>query len=479
MTTFGYAAGAIEPGNKSWTSRIHPDDVDRVVDGIHRSIDTGAESWAAEYRFRCRQGTYAVVQDNGFILRDASGKGVRMVGGMRDRTEQKRIDAQYLRTQRMESIGTLAGGIAHDLNNVLAPILMSIDLLRPELANDSRRSEILDTIHLSCRRGADLVQQVLTFARGVDGERIGIRLRHLINDLKGMIRETFPRDITIVCHVDDELWLVAGDPTQLHQVLLNLAVNARDAMPHGGTLTITASNIVLDAQYAAVPREFSVGRYVLLQVSDTGEGIRPEIRERIFEPFFTTKEVGKGSGLGLATVHSIVKSHGGFVTLDSDVGSGTTFKVYLPADLTHESAEAVPPLQAGVVRGRDELVLVVDDESSIRDLTRHTLEAFGYRVITARDGAEAVARYAEQGQQIAVVVIDRMMPVMDGVAAIKVLRSINPSVKIIASSGLGGTGKPAPIDRDGACAFLAKPYTAQTLVRLIRNVIDQPVGRPS
>jgi PAS domain S-box-containing protein len=472
--TFGYAANEIEPGLESWTSRIHPDELRRVVDGRHRAVDTGAESWAADYRFRREDGSYAFVQDLGYILRDATGKGIRMVGGMRDLTEEKKREAQQLRAQRMESIGTLAGGIAHDLNNVLTPIMMSIELLTLDAGNDPNRRKILDTIQSSCQRGAALLHQVLAFARGVDGQRVGIRLRDLIDDLKGMIGETFPRNITIVTDVPNELWPITGDPSQLHQVLLNLTINARDAMPDGGTLTVAASNTTLDAH--GTDTGGKAGRYLLLQVTDTGRGIPLEIRERIFEPFFTTKEVGKGTGLGLATVHAIVKSHDGFVTVESEVGLGTTFKIYLPANPAQPTAETVQPLPADLRRGRDELVLVVDDEPSIRDITKQTLEAFGYRVITAGDGAEAVELYAKQAQQVAVVLIDGMMPVMDGPTAIQALTRINPAVRVISASGLGVAEEVVKATGRVVKDTLPKPYAAETLLRRIREVLDRPAS---
>ena len=275
MATFGYATTEIGPGIGSWTSHIHPDERSRVVDGIHQAIDTGEESWAEEYRFQRKDGGYAIVQDRGYILHNTTGKAIRMVGGMRDLTEQKLLEARYLRAQRMESIGTLAGGIAHDLNNVLTPIMMSIEMLKADSDNDPGRGKILEIIDISCRRGADLVRQVLSFARGLEAQRVAVRLGHLIKELKGIISETFPRNITIVAEVPDQLWPVLGDPSQLHQVLLNLAVNARDAMLQGGTLTLAASNVTLDAQYAGMSREARPGPYVLLQVTDTGVGIPP------------------------------------------------------------------------------------------------------------------------------------------------------------------------------------------------------------
>jgi PAS domain S-box-containing protein len=475
LTTFGFKAGEINSSVEFWTERIHPEDRSRVVQGLNEAVLGRTESWNAEYRFQRKDGTHAFVQDRGYILRNEAGRGVRMVGGMRDLTEQKKMEAQYLRAQRMESIGTLAGGIAHDLNNILAPIMMSVELLKLEAGDDPRRRKILDAIHVSSRRGADLVRQVLSFARGLDGERSVLRIGPLVSDLDAIISETFPRGIRIVTEVPADLWPVIGDPTQLHQVLLNLAVNARDAMPKGGTLTLTAENVMIDAQYASTSRETKAGSYILVQVTDTGMGIPPAVRERIFEPFFTTKEFGKGSGIGLTTVHTIIKSHNGFLKVESEENRGTTFKIYLPAEPTAPAADLAPAVPGNAARGRNELVLVVDDEVSIRDITRQTLETYGYRVITASDGAEAVALYAQQAQDVALVMTDMMMPFMDGTATIQVLMRINPDVRIIAASGLTVAENVAKALEAGARDFLPKPFTAGTLRKMIREVIDRPL----
>jgi hypothetical protein len=479
VTTFGYDACDIEPSVKSWTNRIHPDERSRVVDSIHHAIDSGMESWSGEYRFQRKDESYAFVQDRGYILRDATGKGIRIVGGKRDLTEQKEMEAQYLRAQRMESIGRLAGGIAHDLNNVLAPIMLSIELLKGDSDDDPRRRKILDTVSISCQRGSDLVRQVLSFARGLDGEQAPVQLVQLIGDLREIISETFPRNIKIVTKVPKNLWPITGDPTQLHQVLLNLAVNARDSMPSGGNLTITAENVAMGGQNGGACQKANEVPHVLLRVTDTGIGIPPELRERIFEPFFTTKEVGKGTGLGLATVHSIVKNHGAIMFLESEVGKGTTFKIYLPASPSNRAAVTVDPVTIDLPRGHGELVLVIDDEISIREITHQTLEAFGYRVVTASDGAHAVVLYAKQASQIALVLVDMMMPIMDGAATIHVLVRINPLVKVIATSGLDVADGVAKATRVGVTDFLRKPYTAETLVRLVREVLDRQVCLPA
>jgi hypothetical protein len=474
LATFGFASGDVDSSAQSWKGRIHPDDRVRVVSGIHQAIETAKESWNAEYRFQRKDGTYAYVHDRGYILRDKTGKGIRMVGGMHDLTEKRRMEEQHLRSQRMESIGTLAGGIAHDLNNVLAPIMMAIELLKQGDSNEARKNKILETIYVSCRRGADLVRQVLSFARGVEHQQVALRLSSLVDELLGVIVQTFPRNIRIKTKIADDLWPVTGDPSQLHQVLLNLAVNARDSMPKGGKLTIAASNATIDAQFAATSNGAFPGTYVLLEVSDSGCGMTPEVRDRIFEPFFTTKEVGKGTGLGLSTVHTVVKNHGGFLNVDSEVGDGTAFKIYLPADRSIVAAESSGPVPTEMPRGRDELVLVVDDEPTILEITRQTLELFGYRVITAANGAEAVSIYAKQPLAISLVITDMMMPIMDGTATIHVLGCINPCVRIIAASGLELAENAAKAYSAGVRDFLQKPYSAETLLRMVRKVIERP-----
>jgi len=388
-----------------------------------------------------------------------------------DLTERKKLEQQFLRTQRMESIGTLAGGIAHDLNNTLGPIIMSLDLLKMKFA-DAGSQELIAIISSSAQRGADMVSQVLSFARGVEGRRMEVQVKHLIREIEKIVNDTFLKNIQVRTIAPHELWTVRGDPTQLHQVLLNLCLNARDAMPMGGTLTISAENLSLDAQYAGQSLNLGAkaGPYVFLQVKDTGAGIPPEVVEKIFDPFFTTKELGKGTGLGLSTSLAILKSHGGFIHVYSEVGKGTTFKIYLPAQ-TESSPEVVAAQAAELPHGNQELILVVDDEAPFRQITQQTLEAFGYRVVLAADGAEAVAVFARRGAEIAVVLTDMMMPIMDGPATIQVLRRMNPKVRIIGSGGLTPHGHVAHALSLGLEHFLPKPYTAETLLKAIKQVL--------
>jgi CheY-like chemotaxis protein len=369
----------------------------------------------------------------------------------------------------MESIGTLAGGIAHDLNNALSPIITSIDLLKLRF-KDKESTELISIIGASAQRGADMVRQVLSFARGVEGKRMELQIRHLVKEMEQIANDTFLKHIHVRTAIPSDLWTVLGDPTQIHQVLLNLCVNARDAMPNGGTLSITAENVTLDPQYAGMNADARPGPYVAIQVEDTGTGMPAAIVDKIFEPFFTTKEVGKGTGLGLSTSLAIVKTHGGFIRVYSEMGRGTRFKVYLPGS-SGGAGETVAEVEQQMPRGNGERILVIDDEDSVRRITRQTLETFGYEVILASDGTEAIGIYAKRSGQIAAVITDMTMPIMDGPATIQVLRRLNPEVKIIAASGLSNTGR-AQATVQGVHYFLPKPYTAEALLQTLRKLLQ-------
>lgn len=388
-----------------------------------------------------------------------------------DITEKKKLAAQFLRAQRMESIGTLASGIAHDLNNALTPVLMAVQILR-ERFSDEESLFLLNILTAGAERAADMVRQVVSFARGVEGNRVVLQPKHFINELKKILDQTFPKFIQIDSFVAKDLWPVVGDATQLYQVLLNLCVNARDAMIQGGQLSIRAENIFLDENYVKMYLDGKPGQYVLITVSDTGIGIAKDTIDKIFDPFFTTKEVGKGTGLGLSTVAVIVKSHGGFIEVYSEIGRGTKFKVFLP------SAPQVPTQHVesritSLMLGKGETVLIVDDELSIREITRATLNKYGYSPMVAGDGTEALAIYAKHSEEISVVLIDMMMPYLDGIATIRALQRLNPTVKIIATSGLSSDGKAGEAIACGAKSFLPKPYTAEKLLEMLADVINK------
>jgi len=388
---------------------------------------------------------------------------------IRDITEKKKLEAQFLRAQRLESIGTLASGIAHDINNILTPMMLSLQLLQEQIA-DNGTQKLLNVLERSTHRGASLVKQIQSFAQGVKGERVTLQASNLISEITQLLRETLPRSIKIRTDISNDLWTISGDFTQLHQVLMNLCVNARDAMPDGGILRISAENIFVDENYARMNIDARVDRYIAITVSDTGIGIPPEIMDRIFDPFFTTKQPGKGTGLGLSTTFTIVKSHGGFINVYSEVGKGTVFKVYLPVIKTNE-AQKVDEQHLELIAGHGESILVVDDEAMIREITSSILESHGYKVLTANDGAEAIRVYTQNREKINVVLMDMMMPVMDGKACIRALHKVNPEIKIIAVSGLAEKEKPAKFSSTHVKAFLPKPYAAKRLLKTIDEVI--------
>ena len=428
----------------------------------------------SEWKGECCQVTRGdepfIVESQWTLVHDEAGTPKSILIINTDISERKKIEAQFLRTQRMESIGTLAGGIAHDLNNVLAPILLSVEILKEKFKDDQSR-RMLSILESSAKRGAGMVKQVLTFARGVDGERALLQTRHLIKEVGKIIGETFPKTIKLRINVAENLWTTMGDATQLHQVLVNLAVNARDAMPDGGSLTITAENTILEPSQVDPQSGARPGFYVVIKVSDTGTGIPPEVLEKIFEPFFTTKEIGKGTGLGLSTVLSIVKSHEGFLQVQTEINKGTTFLVHIPA-LEHAQNPAGETEERQMPNGHGETILAVDDEASVLSMTRETLETFGYRVLTARDGTEAIAVYSAHRDEIKGVLTDMLMPFMDGPATIRVLRKLNPSVRIIAASGLMDNDKVKDSTGMDNISFLMKPYTAEKLLATIHRVLS-------
>jgi len=429
--------------------------------------------WAGELSQRTKAGGDITVESRWTLMRDDEGSPRAVLVINTDVTERKKVEAQLLRAQRMESIGTLAGGIAHDLNNILSPILMSIQMLQLKVEDESAH-KWLELLQSNAERGADMVRQVLSFARGVEGERVTLQPKHLVKEVVKILKDTLPKSIEIKSELAADLWTVSADATQIHQVLMNLGVNARDAMPHGGELHIKAENVTLDEAYARMHIEAKPGRFVMVTVADTGEGMTPEVLGRVFEPFFTTKEVGKGTGLGLSTAMTIVRSHGGFINVYSEPRRGTHFSVYLPASAAPAGrAEARRP---DLPAGSGELILVVDDEDAIRQITKGTLEAFGYEVLTAADGTEAVALYAQRRDEVALVLTDMMMPFMDGAATIRALQKINPRVRIIAASGLGVGDKAAEATAAGVQMFLPKPYTAEKLLKALAEVL-RPAGK--
>ncbi len=426
--------------------------------------------WTGEIKKIDKSGREILVEGRWTLVSDDLGQPKSVFVLNTDITEQRKLEQQFLRAQRVESIGTLAGGIAHDLNNILAPISMAVELLRMQM-DGARSLELLDTISSSAKRGADMVGQVLSFARGMEGRQVEVHPLQIIREIEGIMRDTFLRKSELIVNVSRDLWLIHGDPTQLHQVILNLCVNARDAISEEGKIVITAENVEIDEAFAAMNPDAAAGKYVSIEVKDFGIGIPIEVMDRIFDPFFTTKSVGKGSGLGLSTSLTIIKSHGGFIRAESRPGEGSRFKIYLPA--RPEAVGSTPPSETpGLPRGRGETVLVVDDEPSIREVTRQTLETYGYRVLLAADGDEAISLYTTRRLEIEVVITDMMMPGMDGQATIQRLMEINPSVKVIATSGVHANQELVESNGRRPHRFLEKPYATDELLKCLKEITE-------
>jgi CheY-like chemotaxis protein len=374
-----------------------------------------------------------------------------------------------MRAQRLENIGTLASGVAHDLNNILTPILMCAQTLRDGLSGEDQESAI-SLIEASGQRGANVVKQMLTFARGVEGERVSIQPSHLVHEMVDIAQRTFPKSIEITARCPEDLYSVKGDTTQLHQVLLNISLNARDAMPDGGKLVLAAENFDVDEHYASMTPEAKPGPYVLLQISDTGSGMSRETIEKIFDPFFTTKDFGKGTGLGLSTALGIVKSHGGFISVHSEVGKGTVFKIFLPAEQCSPSPLS-SEMRVAPAEGHDELVLVVDDEQNILRVIKSVLQMHKYSVICAGDGVEAVALFAQQMESIGVVLTDIAMPYMDGVALVRALRKLKPNIPIIAFTGDAHHARLDELRAMNVNSFLIKPFNSEDLLASVHAAV--------
>lgn len=440
-----------------------------------------AGEWKGELCQQTKDGEEIVVESRWTLVRENDGTPESVLVINTDITERKRLEAQFLRAQRMESIGRLVSDIAHDLGNLLVPISLGVRVLQQRFSDDEKAHRTLSMIQNSAERGANMVDQVLAFARGAEGEHETLNPQVVIEDVRNIAEETFPEVIDLQVQVNDALRPVVGDATQLQQVLMNLCVNARDAMPEGGTLALRAENVVLDERDVRLNIDAVPGTYVCIVVSDTGTGIPEEIIDKIFEPFFTTKSDGKGTGLGLATAYSIVKGHHGFIDVHSEEDAGTTFRIFLPVaavdkDDTEtakdDAAEDVP----GTARdGRGTRVLVVDDEERLLDTAKETLEQAGYRVETVQDGEKALRMLQSGEVGIDVVITDVVMSDVDGLGVIERMRAARPDLPIIAASGLADSRTEAALDA-GAAAFLAKPLTREKLCAALKDVLRSNNG---
>lgn len=436
-------------------------------------------SWQGELRKRTQSNQLIVVQSRWTLMLDDDGQPKSILTVDTDITEKKQVEEQFARAQqmeihakKMESIGTLAGGIAHNINNHLTPILGYAQLLRSKSSLDKDSYlPMVTTIEANAKKGAALVRQLLSYARGVEIQDTIIQIGDLIRDTIQVAKETFsfPQSIKFSTYLPPKLWTISGDKNELEQVLINLMVNAGHAMPNGGNLSISAENLSISEEMRQINHYAGVGNYIVITVEDTGTGMPPEILERIFEPFFTTKEIGKGTGLGLSTVLGTIKSHKGFINVDSEVGKGSKFKVFLPS--VNQEVMPLEPDDGEMYPGRGELILVVDDEPQVLEVTKNILESYNYQTITAKNGMEAIAIYALYKQQIKAVLMDMMMPEMDGSSAISNLKKINPQVKIIACSGRNIQNMLEPSNENQVPAILSKPYTNQELLETLSCVL--------
>jgi signal transduction histidine kinase/CheY-like chemotaxis protein len=437
----------------------------KLAAGWQTAFETGA--WTSEVAVVMKSGARLQCEFHRWRIDDPQGHPTGCLTIAIDIAERKKLEEQSLRSQRLEAIGTLAGGVAHDLNNTLAPIMMGVEMLREQLPGEE---EVFGMILDSVKRGADMVRLLLTYAKGSEGERAAIPPERLIKEIVHMMKGSFPKSIKIASRCDSDLPNVLGDATQLHQVLLNLCVNARDAMPEGGTLTLEAECSEMAPGAVGAPPELQPGRYVLLRVRDTGTGIAPAIMDRIMDPFFTTKGPEKGTGLGLSTVVGIVKGHGGHLHVQSKIDFGSTFTVILPV----AAATAGTPVAVkvdGELRGNGETILFVDDEPAVRDVARAVMRRLNYKPLTATDGSDGLIQALLHRAELKAVITDVHMPHMDGIAFARALRKMQPDTPVMLASGRLDEEARAEFAACGVVHKLDKPFGAPQLAQALKNLL--------
>ena len=469
-TMLGYEPYEMPASYDTWISLLHPDDRTYVVNMVDEYTEKKRERHEVEFRMRTKSGEWRWILSRGqAVEQDVSGELVRMVGTHVDITERKQLEAQLRQAQKLESIGQLAAGIAHDFNNLLTPIGGFADLLLRKAPEGSKEQEYLRQIQVAAQRAVALTSQLRLFSRQEEGERRPVQLNSVVEETRDLLEHSIPKEITLKLSLEPELWAVEADPSQINQVLMNLGVNARDAMPDGGTLTLETRNVTLDEEYARLQLGAQPGDYVQLSVSDTGRGMSLEVQARIFEPFFTTKEPGKGTGLGLAVVYGVVEEHGGFINVYSEEGWGSTFRIYLPAIelAVEERGVEVLELPTGT-----ETILVVDDEEAVRAFGQQVLELCGYTVLMAENGLQALEVYQVYEEDIALVVLDVGMPEMGGGECLQRLREMAPQVKVLISTGYTAKGLAQELVAGGALGVVEKPFVAHELATAVWAALD-------
>jgi PAS domain S-box-containing protein len=466
----GYSPEEMAGGLTRWIELIHPEDRETFLKEIE-SVKPAKKPFHQEYRVRKKDGSIILVEDEGYYVRDRSGKVDHVVGFVTDVTRQRALEEQLRQSQKVEAVGRLAGGVAHDFNNLLTVITGYCDLLLADLdPSDSRRPQAQEILK-AAKRATDLTAQLLAFGRkAMIAPRI-LDLNALILDAQKMLSRLIGEDIDLTTILEHALGRVRADSGQLHQVIVNLAVNARDAMPRGGKLTLRTANVELDETYARLHPEVRPGPYVLLAISDTGQGMTEEVRTHLFEPFFTTKELGKGTGLGLATVHGIVMQHGGHIEVESALGRGSTFQIYLPRAEPAPRVEELEAPEKVLARG-SETILLAEDEDGVRKLAQIVLQQAGYEVLAAEDGPRAEQLSFQYEKPIHLLVTDLVMPQMSGRELAESVARQRPTIKVLYLSGYTEDVIVRHGIANAEVAFLQKPFTPAGLTRKVRELLD-------
>lgn len=471
FSLFGYRPGEIEPVSGFWSNRIHQDDRESVLSSIHDVIDGENVHWEHQYRFLARNGDYLQVWDRGFVIRDLQGKALRMIGGMTDITREQKLQERMEQSQRLEALGLLTGGVAHDFNNLLTVIIGNNQLLEEALPGEPRLQSMANMALAAAQRGADLTQRLLAFARRQPLEPQSVDINTLVSNMDALLRHTLKEDIETELVRGESLWKARVDPSQLEDALLNLALNAGDAMPEGGKLTIETANRVLDQDYTDKHDDVSPGMYVMIAVSDTGKGIPAHILSQVFDPFFTTKPAGKGTGLGLSMVYGFVKQSGGHIKIYSEEGEGTTVRIYLPQAEGESGGKAVEPPPDALGRGH-EIILLVEDDELVRTHVENLLKALGYVVLTAPTGAEAL-KVLQKDTAIDLLFTDVIMPGgLNGRQLAEAALALRPGLKVLYTSGYTENAIVHHGHLDQGVHLLSKPFRRGDLALKVRSVLD-------
>ncbi len=475
----GFSPKEYEKDPNIWDKQLHPEDRERVLKEVALSHESGSP-FVSEYRMLTKDGHTIWFRDEAIMVRDETGNPLFLQGLMHNITDRKRaeeekkkLEAQLQHAQKMEAIGTLADGIAHDFNNILQAISGYVQLLSMKNEGKESESRYLNQIDKSTRRAAELTRQLLVFGRKVESKLRPMDLNREVIQAHTLLQRTIPKMIDIELHLAQDLKTINADPIQLEQIMMNLGINAKDAMPDGGKLVFETKNVILDETYCKAHLEVVSGEYVLVSISDTGHGMDKEILEHIFEPFYTTKELGKGTGLGLAMVYGIVKSHGGHIMCYSEPGQGTAFKIYFPVLEANDVDQEVEPKKEAEICGGHETILLVDDEETLLDLEQDMLRQYGYTAITAKSGEWAVEIYKTEKDRIDLVILDVGMPGMGGHKCLQELLKIDPEVKVIIASGYPSIGKVKETLESGAAGFIGKPYNLKDMLKKVREFLDQ------